>query len=255
MLLAIDIGNTQTKFGLFKESEAFEMLFHYPTKSLLSESCDDLSTKLGALGDVKQIGIASVVPEANQVLVKMVQEIHPNAKVKIVGNADTPFIKNHYEPSQIGIDRLLGAYSAYHRWGKSAKKPVIVISFGTATTIDFVSKKGEYLGGMITLGIASTAKALASTTSLLPEVELQFPPHLIGRSTVESIQSGILFGAVAMIDGIVAKIQTEAFDAEAPIVIATGGLAHIFDNRTKSITHIAPHLLIVGIAQLMKDGK
>jgi type III pantothenate kinase len=255
MFLAVDIGNTHTKFGLFKKEEPFEMVFHFPTSSILSGEHieDELLPKLTALGDLSSITIASVVPKVTDRLKKNLQQTHTEATISVLTNNDIPLVNTYKDPEQVGIDRLLGSFAAYKKWAQAEKKPIIVIALGTATTFDCVNEQGEYLGGIITLGIQAGAEYLSQITAQLPKVDLLFPDRVLGRSTTESMQSGVMFGALAMIEGLAQKLQTEIFPDKEVIVAATGGLATLFENRTKIITYIAPHLVLEGIAMLALD--
>ena len=250
MFLAIDIGNTSTKFGLFKDEEPFEMTFGFPTSSIISRKNfrTELLPKLEALGKLKSIIIASVVPKASAALTEILECSHEETKIRVLKNSDIPIVNKYDNPEEVGIDRLLSSLAAYKMFGKDAKKPVIVISFGTATTIDCINAEGDYLGGIITLGIEASAKHLHQIAAQLPEIELSFPKNILGRTTIESILSGIMNGAVAMIEGLVKKLQGENFSGKEIIVVATGGLANLFENKTPVINHIAPHLVLEGIA-------
>jgi len=246
MFLAIDIGNTSTKFGLFKKEESFEMVFHFPTPAIIAAEHieDDLLPKLTALGNLSAIAIASVVPQATNHLKKILLRSHPEAKICELKNSDIPIVNKYKNPEQVGIDRLLSSLAAY----KKAMKSVIVISLGTATTFDCVNELGEYLGGIITLGVQSSADYLSQITAQLPKIDPAFPASILGQTTTESIQSGIMFGALVMIEGLVAKLCDEVFQRKEIIVIATGGLAKLFENKTKMIDHIEPNLVLEGIA-------
>ncbi|MFI5264270.1 MAG: type III pantothenate kinase, partial [Candidatus Kapaibacterium sp.] len=250
MFLAVDIGNTGTKFGLFKKDEPFAMTFRFPTSQITAHEHieDELLPKLAALGDLSSILIASVVPKATDALTKIFQRSHNEAKLSIVGHEDIPFINKYKNPCEAGIDRLLASFAAYSKWGKDLKKPVIVISFGTATTFDCITAGGEYLGGAIALGVEASAKHLHEIAAQLPEVDLVFPKKILGTTTTESIQSGVMNGAVAMIEGLTEKLKREVFGKEEVIVVAAGGLANLFEGRTTVINHIAPHLVLEGIA-------
>jgi type III pantothenate kinase len=226
------------------------MTFRFPTSSINTHEHieDELLPKLSALGDLASILIASVVPKATDTLAKILQRSHKEAAIRILTNADIPIVNKYRDPSQVGIDRLLCSLAAYHRWGKEKKKPVIMIGLGTATTIDCINDEGEYLGGIIALGVESSAKHLSNITAQLPQIELNFPKQVLGQSTIESIQSGILYGAVAMIEGLVAKLHNEVYPDKEIIVVATGGLSKLFENKTQIINYIAPHLVLEGIA-------
>ncbi len=250
MFLAIDIGNTSAKFGLFKGDEPFEMTFSFPTASIITGDNfrTELLPKLQALGKLDSIIIASVVPKASEVLTKILEGSHQEAKIKFLKNSDIPIINKYDDPKRVGIDRLLSSLAAYQMFGKNLKKPIIVIGLGTATTIDCINADGEYLGGTITLGIESSAKHLHRIAAQLPDIELAFPKNILGRTTTQSIQSGIMNGAVVMIEGLVKKLQAENFPGKEIIVVATGGLSNLFENKTHVINHIAPHLVLEGIA-------
>lgn len=256
MFLAVDIGNTQSTFGLFKKEEPFEMIFRFPTASIIAGENikTELLPKLAALGDLDSVIIASVVPEASEALQKILETSHKEAKITLLKNSDVPIVNKYGDPEKVGIDRLLAALAAYEMFGKAEKKPLIVVDLGTATTIDCVNANGEFLGGIITLGIFSSAKHLSSIAAQLPEIELQFPDHVLGKSTQESMQSGILFGALAMIEGIADRLHEENFPNEETIVALTGGLSPLFEGRSDMIDHIAPHLVPEGIAIATKGS-
>ncbi len=250
MLLAVDIGNTGTKFGLFKKGEPFEMTFRFPTSQLQAHEHieDELLPKLAALGDLSSIAIASVVPVATKALIKILQRFHTEAAITLLEHTDIPIVNRYHHPAEVGIDRLLASLAAYSKWGKDPKKPVIVINLGTATTFECITAEGEYLGGAITLGVEAGAKYLHETAAQLPEIELVFPKNIVGTTTIESIQSGIMNGAVAMIEGLVVKLKKDVFETEDVIVIAAGGLSKLFEGKTDVIHHIAPSLVLEGIA-------
>lgn len=250
MFLAIDIGNTSTKFGLFKEEEPFEMVFHFTTSSILSSEHieDDLLPKLVALGDLSSIIIASVVPLGTDAIKNILLRSHKEAKITVLKNQDIPIVNTYKKPDQVGIDRLLSSLAAYSKWGKEVKKPTIVIGFGTATTIDCINSDGEYLGGIIALGIEASAKYLSQVAAQLPEIDLTFPNHILGQTTSESIQSGILYGSLSMIEGLIVELHDEVFSNQDVIVVATGGFSKLFENKTKVIDHITPNLVLEGIA-------
>jgi type III pantothenate kinase len=250
MFLAIDIGNTSVSFGLFKKEEPFEMTFRFPTASILSGDHieDELLPKLVALGDLDSILIASVVPKASDELVKILGKTHKEAAIKVLRNEDIPIINRYHNPSETGTDRLLASLAAHQLFGKISGKPIIVISLGTATTFDCTTETGEYLGGCIALGVGSGAKHLAEITAQLPEIELVFPVHVLGKSTSESIRSGIMFGAVAMIEGMIERLHSEVFPGKEILVVATGGLSNIFEGKVRGVHNVVPHLVLEGIA-------
>ena len=250
MFLAIDTGNSSTAFGLFKKEEPFEMTFRFPTASLIEglNIEDELLPKLAALGDLDSVIISSVVPKATVALQEIINRSHKEATIRILSNTDIPIVNRYRDPSQVGTDRLLCALASYHLLGKSAGKPLIMIGLGTATTIDCVNENGEYLGGIIALGVGSSAEYLSMIAAQLPMIDLIFPDHVLGRSTTESMRSGILFGAAALIEGLVDRLHKEVFGNTEFIVVATGGLSELFEGKTSVIHYIIPHLVLEGIA-------
>jgi type III pantothenate kinase len=156
-------------------------------------------------------------------------------------------LKNTYAyPEQVGQDRLVGGYAAWKLFGG----PCIVADFGTAITIDVVSKAGEYLGGIIAPGLDISLEALASRTALLPKVELKEPPELLGRDTANSIRSGVLNGCVALTDGLVAGLQAKYVPKAT--VVATGGASKLIAKHAKRIDHVRPNLVLEGLFELAK---
>ncbi|MEP7235749.1 MAG: type III pantothenate kinase [Ignavibacteriota bacterium] len=255
MFLAVDIGNTSTKFGLFKKDAPFEMTFSFPTPQIISgENIEaELLPRLAALGDLNSITIASVVPKATAILHDNFGRSRREAVVRILGHDDIPIINNYQKPGDVGIDRLIASYAAWKRWGADAKQSLIVIGLGTATTFDCINTKGEYLGGAITLGLGATAEHLHRIAAQLPEVDLVFPKNILGTTTDESIRSGIMNGTVAMSEGLTAKLRSEVFPNEEIIIVATGGWANLFEERMTFLNHIAPHLVLEGIASLTSE--
>ncbi len=246
MIVAIDIGNTSLTFGVFDGAELKES-FVFPTADFLEgKDLDHLKAVLIDTG-ATTIAYASVVTEITEPLTAYIGSLFPSATLLALRNSDIP-IKNLYDqPDDVGIDRLLAATAAYTYYSKEANRPAISIDFGTATTFDCINSDGEYLGGAITLGIEATAKSLSAMTSKLPLVPLQFPPSPLGTNTIHGIQSGILYGAVTSVEGMVARLSVDAFNGRHPIVIATGGLSILLRDQTKSIDYIDPHLVLKGI--------
>ena len=249
-ILALDIGNTSTHFGLFGSKGSLDATFTFPTAAIISGDRvnAELIQQLSSLGNLDSIFIASVVPEATKSLEQLLKRSHAETKVRTLKNQDVPLINRYQDPSKVGIDRLLVSLAAYTNWGRAEKKSTIVIDFGTATTFDCTNAGGEYLGGIIALGVASTANQLSRIAAQLPKIALEFPHHVLGSSTTESMQSGILFGALAMTEGLLTRIQEEVFPNQEIIVAATGGLAKLFEGRTSIINHFALNLVLEGIA-------
>jgi type III pantothenate kinase len=247
MILAVDIGNSSVSFGAFEGSE-LKQTFAYPTSDIISASNpENLLEVFRTLIDISTAAIASVVPEATEEVKRLLAIAFPSTTLVLIRNSNIPIVNHYLHPETLGTDRLLGVLSAYQYYSKEANRPAIVVDFGTATTYDCISANGEYLGGIIALGIASSMHGLSTVASQLPEVQLQFPTSVLGRSTEESIQSGILYGALAELEGLIERLQAEAFKGEKPIVVATGGYALFFKERTTVIDQFDPHLILRGI--------
>jgi type III pantothenate kinase len=247
MILAVDIGNSSISFGAFEGSE-LKQTFAYPTEDIVAPiSPDSLFEVFKTLSDITTAAIASVVPEATEEVKRLLAAAFPSATIVLIRNSNIPMVNQYHQPDRLGTDRLLGALAAYQYYSKETKRPAIIVDLGTATTYDCITATGEYLGGIIALGIASTMHALSAAASQLPEVTLQFPPSVLGKTTEESIQSGILFGALTSLEGLIDRLQKEAFDGEKPMVIVTGGHSSIIKDHTSIVDHYDPHLVLRGI--------
>ena len=155
-----------------------------------------------------------------------------------------PLVNRYTYPEQVGQDRLVGAYAAW----KQFKRACIVADFGTAITIDVVTKRGEYLGGVIAPGFEISLEALATRTALLPKVELREPPELLGRDTANSIRSGLIHGCAALCDGLIRELKIRYVPNAT--VVATGGASPLMAKYAKSLTHLKPHLILEGLYAL-----
>lgn len=250
MTLAVDIGNTRTTYGAYNDGDLIVTFSHETLKEGGNVSADFFH-QMTHIPRPDIVGIASVVPEVTKKTALFIDAMMRNIPIRIIGNNDVPMINLYGDPFAVGTDRLIASFAAYERWGKVEEKPLIVIDFGTATTYDCVTKTGEYLGGAISLGIASSADALASLASQLPDVPLEFPEHVVANVTVASIQSGVLYGALAATEGMVGRMIAEVFAGDEPLVIATGGLSILFEGRTRSIHRFEPHLVLDGITKVL----
>jgi type III pantothenate kinase len=190
-------------------------------------------------------GIASVVPWASDEIIVVLHELFPEATILIMTSTNVPMTIDYPHPEELGIDRLLGALAA--RAMCPTSKPCIVIDMGTATTYDCITADGTYLGGAIAAGIELAASALTEKAAQLPPIELTCPSSIVGRTTVESMQSGALFGALAQVEGMIDRLAIAAFNGEAPYVVATGGLAKLLLGRTTRIDHFEPDLILMGV--------
>ncbi len=249
MLLAVDIGNSNISIGLFPGNTLVDY-FQLPAdlqktpeeySDLLTEQLD---TKGIALDKIDDMVIASVVQQLSSILQRVSRLLWGRDPLTI-SYQNIPELKIRYRrPETVGIDRLLAALAAYKTYGA----PLIVADIGTAVTIDVLSSEGEFLGGIIAPGPQICAEALAEKTSLLPQVELQPPSELIGRSTEEAIKSGIIYGTAELVDGLITRIRKQI--KKPAKVIATGGFADVVSSESKTIAIVEPHLVLKGIQMI-----
>ena len=242
MLLAIDIGNTSIKFGIF-EGDRLTSKFAIPTKR--DYDADGLREALHSQlsSDITSTIVSSVVPEIDSAVAEYLSRSAGIPPVFVKASDDFNLTFN-FAIDEIGTDRLINSSAAAEKYGV----PCIVVGFGTATTIDVVNSAREYLGGMIAPGPATAAKALNIVTSKLPEVEIAEPPNIIGTTTLAAIQSGIFYGQIGLVDTAVNSVKAETgSDAK---VIATGGFARLIANKCRSIDVTDPDLTLDGLRML-----
>ncbi|UCD54520.1 MAG: type III pantothenate kinase [Dehalococcoidia bacterium] len=246
MLLAIDIGNTDTTLGLF-EDEELRATWHIATS--IHRMADEYAAILLNLlrhqgidtSAVKQVALCSVVPPLIATYRELFQRYFHISPLVVGAGVKTGVSIRMDNPREVGTDRIVNAAAAHHLYGG----PVIITDLGTATTFDAVSKEGDYLRGAIAPGIDSAAEALFIQAAMLPRVELVRPKHAIGTNTIAAMQSGILFGYVGLIEGIVARIQKE-LGGKAKVV-ATGGWAELIAKETPIIDAVNPNLTLIGL--------
>ena len=248
MLLVIDIGNTQTVIGVF---EGDRLLHNWRVATDIRKTADEYSLLVGSLvsgaglspEDIRGVGICSVVPPLSYVFLRTATDLF-GVRAMLVGPGVKTGMPILYEnPAEVGSDRIANALAAY----QEAQGPVIIVDFGTATTFCAVSESGQYLGGSIVPGIGISADALFAKTAKLPRVEINRPATVIGRTTVSSIQSGLFFGHLCIIEGMIRRIISELQFRTRPKVFATGGLAELFANETDLIDTVDPYLTLKGI--------
>jgi type III pantothenate kinase len=246
MLLAIDIGNTNLALGLY---DGEELGSHWRLATDHTRMPDEyglqflgLLERAGCAVDcLKGICLASVVPNLTGRVAQACNEYLGVAPLVVDAGVKTGVSIRYEDPRAVGADRVADAVAVLKLYGG----PACVIDFGTATTFNAVTKDGDYLGGAITAGVNLAADALFTRTAKLPLIELQRPPSVIGRNTVHAMQSGLLFGYVSMVEGMVARFRAEL--GEEMKVIATGGLAEIVARETQVIDVIAPWLTLHGL--------
>lgn len=245
-LLVIDVGNTNTVLGVF---EGDELLCHWRIATHLERTPDEFSVVLKelfslkglSLGEVKGVSISSVVPPVTPVLEEVSRRVF-GLKPLVVGPGVKTGMPILYEnPAEVGADRIVNAVAAYETY----RRELIVVDFGTATTFDCVSARGEYLGGAIAPGITISMEALFQRASKLPKVEFGKPKGVIGRNTPWSMQAGIFFGYVGMVEAIVKRMASER--KVKPFVVATGGLAPLIASETRAIDAVDEFLTLKGL--------
>ncbi len=254
MLLTIDVGNTHTVLGLF---EGEEIAQHWRISTDPRRTADELAVLFQGLmgthpllgdelGDgVHGVCVCSTVPSVLHELREVTRRYYGNVPAVLVEpgvRTGVPILADH--PKEVGADRIINALAAVHLYGG----PCIVVDFGTATTFDAVSARGEYLGGAIAPGIEISVEALGARGAQLRKIELARPRSVIGRNTVEAMQSGILFGFAGQVDGIGERMARElADDPDDVTVIATGGLAPLVLGEASIIDEHEPWLTLIGL--------
>jgi type III pantothenate kinase len=250
MLLCLDVGNTHIHGGLY-DGDDLRCQFRKTTHPV--GSSDEvgvfLRTVLRENGQdpaaVQRIAICSVVPSAAYSLRSACVKYFHREPFVLQAGAKTGLRVRYRNPLEVGADRIANAIAALHRHpGRDA----IVIDCGTATTFDVVTAEGDYLGGAILPGIGISAEMLASRTARLPAVEIARPEVALGRSTAESIRSGLFFGHVGAIRQLIAELRREAFPGATPMITGTGGFARLLENE-KLFDEIVPELVLIGLRQ------
>jgi type III pantothenate kinase len=248
MLLVLDVGNTETTIGLFA-GETLRQHWRVVTDS--SRTPDELSLLLRGLlaavavapGDVRGSAIGSVVPALTEPLGEACQALFGSAPVVVDGRSKLPIRLDVEEPMTVGADRIINTLAASRLFARDT----IVVDLGTATTFDCITEDGVFLGGVIAPGVRTSAETLFRRTSKLPATELVAPARVIGRRTEECIRSGVVFGAVDAVDGIVRRIKAEWPTSRVPLVIGTGGLAAMLAVFSREIERVEPALTLVGL--------
>jgi type III pantothenate kinase len=246
MLLAIDIGNTNITLGLYAEQE----ITHAWRLATAHERMPD-EYGLQLLGLLQHAGcgpemieavvLASVVPPLTGTFSQACRKYLDRSPLVVDAGVKTGVRIRYEDPKSVGADRVADAAAVQHFYGG----PACIVDFGTATTFDAISREGDYLGGAIAPGIGVASEALFQRTAKLPRVDLSRPPAAIGRNTVNAIQSGLIFGYVGLVEGMVARFRSELGDDMH--VIGTGGLAELITAETDVIQHLAPWLTLDGL--------
>ena len=255
MLLVIDIGNTNIKYGVYKEDELFAS---FRVSSRLTRTADEygsvlvnlLSTKGVTPTDITGIIMSSVIPSLNYTICHMCEYFFDINPIMIGPGIKTGLNIKADNPKEVGADIIVNSVSAFKKYGG----PVIVIDFGTATTFDVINDKGELLGVIIAPGIKTSLEGLTTNTAQLPMIELDAPKSVIGKNTKTSMQSGLIFGFAGLVDNIIQKVKKE-LSLEKVKVIATGGLGEMIAKEVNSITKVDRTLTLDGLKTIYMLNK
>ena len=254
MFFAIDIGNTNITLGLYRGKTL-------GPRWRFASDCDKTPDEYGALlsclfqrskasaADISAVAVASVVPPLTGMFEEVCSRMFHCVPLVVNATHKTGVRILYDDASQVGADRIVDVAAGYKLYGG----PACIIDFGTATTFDAVSSEGDYLGGAIAPGIGIAAQALFARTAKLPKVDLHWPPSPIGRNVAHSLQSGLMFGYVGLVEGIVRRFREEL--GPATKVIATGGFAEIIAKETKAISIFAPWLTLDGLRIIYELNK
>lgn len=254
MLFTVDIGNTNIVFGIFKDRE---IINHWRIGTDKDKTSDEYGVLFRNLLEINGIDLESitgavvscVVPTLLEVILRTLRFYFKVDPIVVGPGIKTGMPILYHNPKEVGADRIVNAIAAFEEY----KCSVVIVDFGTATTFDCVSDKGEYLGGSIATGVLVSAEALFRSASMLPKVEIVAPKTVIGRNTVHSIQSGIVFGYAGLVDGIVERIKKEM--GTRPRVIATGGLASLISSESNTIEIIDEFLSLKGLRLIYEWNK
>ncbi len=247
MLLTIDVGNTNTVLGVFDGSV---LIRSWRVKTDARNTSDELWLQFGGLVTnykITGLAVCSTVPATLRELRTMINAYFPDIQVTIVEPGTKTGVALLVDnPKEIGADRIVNTLAAHTLFPQG---PAIVVDFGTSTNLDVVSDKGEFLGGALAPGIEISVDALAARAAQLRKVELVRPRCVIGKNTVEALQSGTIFGFAGLVDGLVYRITAELAQSysQSPTVIATGGLAPLVLGISETIAHHEPYLTLIGL--------
>jgi type III pantothenate kinase len=246
MLLAVDVGNTNTVLGLYRGRELVRSWRLTTDKARTADEWAMVIHELFSLSglhftDVDSVIISSVVPPLLKTLETLCDSYFGKRPLVVGPGIKTGMPIKYDNPREVGADRIVNAVAAYEKKQTS----LIVVDFGTATTFDYLSARGEYLGGAIAPGLTISAEALYERASKLPRVDLCCPPQVIAKDTVSSMQAGLFYGYVDLVDGLVGRMKQET--REEPQVIATGGLASLIAPHSRTIDEVDDSLTLEGL--------
>jgi type III pantothenate kinase len=246
MLLAIDIGNTETTVGVF-DGEKKKAAFQITTS--IHRTADEAAVMIISIlrnrgleaSDIKEVALCSVVPPLTIIFDDMIKRYFNVSPLIVTVGIKTGIRICMDNPREVGADRIVDAIAAHRLYGG----PVIIVDMGTATTFEVVSRNGDYLGGAIAPGIMSSSEALFQRAAMLPRIELAPPGKVIGTNTIDAMKSGVVYGYVGLVEGMVQRIQKEL--GARVKVVATGGFSGLIARETSVIDEVNPDLTLIGL--------
>jgi type III pantothenate kinase len=258
LLLAIDVGNTNIVLGVFEGARLVES---WRLATLRERTADEIGIWVSQLFEhraiemhrIDGIVMASVVPPLTGTLMSMAERYFNLSPLNVDATVDIGMPLLNKYPSELGADRIVDAVAAYERYGREKKVPLIVVDFGTATVFDAVSAKGEYLGGVIAPGVQISADALFERAARLPRVDVRKPCDVIGKTTVTAIESGLYYGYVGLVDGVIRRMIGEL--GPQTLCVATGGLAAVIAPEVDFIAHVDPDLTLHGLRMVYERNR
>jgi type III pantothenate kinase len=250
MLLAIDVGNTNIVLGVF---DGTRLVRSWRLATIRERTSDELGLLIEGLfasagikkSTIDSIVLGSVVPPLTSTMQSMAVRYFRLAPLTIEPGVETGMPILYNNPTEVGADRIVNAVAAYEKFGVSRKRPLIVLDFGTATTLDAVSARGEYLGGVICPGVQISADALFQRAARLPRIDVRKPARIVGRTTVAAMEAGLFWGYVGMVEGLVRRMSDEL--GGHAVCVATGGLADVIAPETPLIAHVDADLTLHGL--------
>ncbi len=254
MLLAIDVGNSFILLGAFEEEK---LLYHFRLPTEKRKGAEEYGVRIRDLltsakvypKRIDGLILSSVVPDLERTFIKLSQDLFKIDPVLVSSKLRIGLVLRFDNPTEVGADRIANAVAAHNLY----KRNVIIVDFGTATTICVVTKEGEYLGGIIAPGIEISAQALWERASLLPKIRLKMPKEVMGKNTISSMQSGIIYGHLEMVDGMVRRVREEF--SQDSLVVATGGWADLLGSISRMVDEVNPNLTLEGLRILYQMNK
>jgi type III pantothenate kinase len=243
-LLVVDVGNTNIVLGIYRDDELTSSWRMATARDRTADEYGILARQLVGdtlLQSLEGAIVSSVVPPLNSVVSLMIQKFFGIDAIFVEPGVKTGLAIHVDNPQEVGADRIVNCVAAHHTYGG----PTVIVDFGTATTFDVVTADAKYIGGVIAPGLNISAEALFARAARLPRVDIKRPEHVVGTNTVVNMQSGIYFGYLGLVDGILARMKREV--ANVRQVVATGGLASLFAGESEHIDHVDPELTLKGL--------